>query len=31
MNELRKLQDITNGFNAFIPLKFKNSNNEFTY
>lgn len=31
MNELRKLQDKTNGFNAFIPLKFKNSNNEFSH
>lgn len=27
MDRLRSLQDITNGFNAFIPLKFKNKNN----
>jgi aminodeoxyfutalosine synthase len=31
MNRLRTLQDNTNGFNAFIPLKFKNQNNEFSY
>ncbi len=28
MNEIRKLQDLTHGFNAFIPLKFKNKNND---
>ncbi len=28
MGRLRKLQDQTKGFNAFIPLKFKNWNNE---
>ncbi len=31
MSELRKLQDKTFGFNAFIPLKFKNKNNEFSH
>ena len=30
MQLLRDLQDRTNGFNAFIPLKFKNGNNELT-
>ncbi len=29
MNRLRTLQDQTKGFNAFIPLKFKNANNEY--
>jgi aminodeoxyfutalosine synthase len=28
---LRNLQDRTGGFNAFIPLKFKNRNNELSY
>lgn len=28
MNRLRKLQDETNGFNTFIPLKFRNKDNE---
>lgn len=28
MNRLRDLQDKTNGFNAFIPLKFRNKNNQ---
>jgi aminodeoxyfutalosine synthase len=28
MERLRQLQDQTHGFNAFIPLKFKNWNNE---
>ena len=28
---LRKLQDETNGFNAFIPLKFRNTDNELSY
>lgn len=31
MQRLRDLQDITRGFNAFIPLKFKMSNNELTH
>jgi len=29
MQRLRELQDETNGFNAFIPLKFKHKNNAF--
>jgi len=28
LEQLRKLQDETKGFNAFIPLKFKNQNND---
>lgn len=28
---LRDLQDQTNGFNAFIPLKFRNKNNELSW
>jgi aminodeoxyfutalosine synthase len=28
---LRELQDRTNGFNAFIPLKFRNKNNELSW
>jgi len=28
MDRLRQLQDKTNGFNAFIPLKFRNKENE---
>ncbi|MGZ3900416.1 MAG: aminofutalosine synthase MqnE [Bacteroidia bacterium] len=28
MDRLRQLQDKTNGFNAFIPLKFRNKDNE---
>jgi aminodeoxyfutalosine synthase len=28
LNQLRGLQDETNGFNCFIPLKFRNKNNE---
>ncbi len=31
LNRLRELQDKTNGFNVFIPLKFKNKNNELSY
>ena len=31
MAELRKLQDKTNGFNAYIPLKFKKENNHLAY
>jgi aminodeoxyfutalosine synthase len=30
LNRLRNLQDETHGFNAFIPLKFKNKNNEYS-
>lgn len=30
MNRLRTLQDSTNGFNAFIPLKFRRENNEYS-
>ncbi|MCB9359788.1 MAG: aminofutalosine synthase MqnE [Flavobacteriales bacterium] len=30
MNRLRELQDRTNGFNAFIPLKFRNKNNQMS-
>jgi aminodeoxyfutalosine synthase len=31
MNRLRELQDKTNGFNAFIPLKFRHENNSFSH
>ncbi len=31
MNRLRELQDKTNGFNCFIPLKFRNQNNDMSY
>jgi len=31
MNRLRKLQDKTNGFNAFIPLKFRRDNNLYSH
>jgi len=31
MERLRKLQDRTSGFNAFIPLKFMNANNTMSY
>ncbi len=31
MNRLRKLQDKTNGFNTFIPLKFRNGNNQMSH
>jgi len=31
LNRLRELQDKTGGFNVFIPLKFKNKNNELSY
>ena len=31
MERLRKLQDKTRGFNAFIPLKFKKRNNNMSY
>lgn len=30
MERLRELQDQTKGFNTFIPLKFRNSNNEMS-
>ena len=30
MHKLRALQDKTNGFNTFIPLKFRNSNNDMS-
>jgi aminodeoxyfutalosine synthase len=30
LDRLRNLQDRTGGFNAFIPLKFRNSNNEMS-
>ncbi len=30
LNRLRKTQEKTNGFNAFIPLKFKRENNEYS-
>ena len=30
MNRLRELQDRTNGFNTFIPLKFRNGDNEMS-
>ena len=31
MNRLRELQDSTGGFNTFIPLKFRNKDNEMSY
>ncbi len=31
LERLRNLQDETNGFNAFIPLKFRHYNNSFSY
>lgn len=31
LDRLRQLQDQTGGFNAFIPLKFKNANNKMHY
>lgn len=30
MNQLRDLQDVTKGFNTFIPLKFRNKNNDMS-
>jgi aminodeoxyfutalosine synthase len=30
MRRLRELQDRTNGFNTFIPLKFRNRNNDMS-
>ena len=31
MDRLRSLQDKTNGFNTFIPLKFRNGNNQMSH
>lgn len=31
MNRLRELQDRTRGFNTFIPLKFRNKNNQMSH
>lgn len=31
MNRLRELQDKTHGFNTFIPLKFRNKDNEMSH
>jgi aminodeoxyfutalosine synthase len=31
LERLRNLQDKTNGFNCFIPLKFRNKNNEMSH
>ncbi len=31
LNRLRELQDRTGGFNTFIPLKFRNQDNEMSY
>jgi aminodeoxyfutalosine synthase len=31
MERLRKLQDITGGFNSFIPLKYRKANNSMSY
>ena len=31
LSQLRELQDVTKGFNAFIPLKFKNKNNAYSH
>ena len=31
LEKLRLLQDKTHGFNAFIPLKYRNTNNEMSY
>lgn len=31
MERLRSLQDITQGFNCFIPLKFRNDNNDMSH
>lgn len=31
MERLRKLQDKTSGFNCFIPLKFRNANNQMSH
>jgi aminodeoxyfutalosine synthase len=31
MRRLRELQDMTHGFNTFIPLKFRNKDNDMSY
>jgi aminodeoxyfutalosine synthase len=31
LEQLRRLQDRTDGFNAFIPLKYRNKNNEMSW
>lgn len=31
LNRLRSLQDVTNGFGTFIPLKFRHENNELSH
>jgi aminodeoxyfutalosine synthase len=31
MDQLRQLQDETNGFNAFIPLRYRNENNKMSH
>ena len=31
LSRLRKLQDRTNGFNTFIPLKYRNGNNQMSH
>ncbi len=31
MNRLRELQDLTGGFNTFIPLKFRNKDNDMSH
>ena len=31
MSRIRDLQDITQGFNAFIPLKYRNGNNQMSH
>lgn len=31
MERIRELQDLTKGFNAFIPLKYKKANNSLSY
>ena len=31
MNRLRELQDKTGGFNTFIPLKYRNGNNQMSH
>ena len=31
LSKLRNLQDKTNGFNTFIPLKYRNANNQMSH
>ena len=31
MSKIRELQDLTKGFNAFIPLKYRNGNNQMSH